>query len=141
MKKQFPAILLAIVCFAGLGATAEAQDRGVIVVTLPFEFVVSGKTLPAGTYRVSRLSDDNLNGLILSTYEDRVSVIVHSIDVECARAAKPNVGFERVGESHFLSRIETSDHIYTINVSRSAILEAKAKQQGGTSASGDSGSS
>ncbi|HMD41259.1 MAG TPA: hypothetical protein VKH15_18370 [Candidatus Acidoferrum sp.] len=138
MKKQFLRMLL-IVCFAALGATAKAQSRGAIVVTLPFEFVVSGKTLPAGTYTVSRFSNDSFDGLILRNQENRMSVFVHPVEVESAQAGKPDMRFERIGESHLLSEIETSDHIYTIGVSRSTIMEAKVKQQGGTSASGESG--
>jgi hypothetical protein len=138
MKKQYLRILLAFVCFAGLGVTAKAQSRGLIVVTLPFEFTVSGKTLPAGTYTLSRLSADNFEGLVLRNEENRMSVFVHPIEVESAHAEKPNVSFERIGESRFLANIETSDHTYTFAVSRTAILEAKLKQQGGTSASGES---
>jgi hypothetical protein len=66
-------------------------------------------------------------------------VFVHPVEVESAQAGKPDMRFERIGESLLLSEIETSDHIYTIGVSRSTIMEAKVKQQGGTSASGESG--
>ena len=140
MKMQYLRILLALVCFAGLAVASKAQTRRELVVTLPFDFVASGKTLPAGNYTVSRLSDDKFGGLILSSYENRVSVFVHPIEVESARADKPNVSFERVGESHFLSKIQTAYDVYTIAVSRVAIMEAEVKQQHGTSASESSGS-
>jgi hypothetical protein len=48
MKNQYLRILLAVVCFAGMGITAAAQGRDLIVVTLPFPSVASGKMLPAG---------------------------------------------------------------------------------------------
>jgi len=51
MKKKYASILAAIICFLALGVAAKAQIRGEIVVTLPFEFVVSGKTLPAAHTR------------------------------------------------------------------------------------------
>ncbi len=54
MNKMYACILLTLVGLLGLGVAAKAQIRGQIVVTLPFEFVVSGKTLPAGTYTLSR---------------------------------------------------------------------------------------
>jgi hypothetical protein len=78
--------------------TAKAESRHEIVVTLPFEFVVGGKTLPARTYRVSRLADDRFEGLILSSYENRISVFVHPVEIESASADKPHLSFERVGE-------------------------------------------
>jgi hypothetical protein len=139
MQKQYLRVLLAAICFVDLGVTANAETRGQIVVTLPFEFVVSGKTLPAGTYTVSRFSDDKSEGVILSSRENRVSVFVHPIEVASARMDKPSVSFERVGESHFLSKIETEHDIYTIPVSRALVLEARGKQTDGTSASRSSG--
>jgi hypothetical protein len=122
MKKKYATILLTLICLLGLGVGATAQTRGKIVVTLPFEFVVSGKTLPAGTYTLSRFADDKSEGLILSSYENRTSVFVHPVEIENAFADKPQVSFERVGEQHFLTRIQTSYDIYNIRVSRSAIM-------------------
>lgn len=92
--KKYASILLTFIGLLGLGVTAKAEIRGEIVVTLPFEFVVSGKTLPAGTYTVSRLSDDKFGGLILSSYENHTSVFVHPIEIESASADKPQVSFE-----------------------------------------------
>jgi hypothetical protein len=156
MKKKYASILLTLICVLGLGVATKAQTRGQIVetqpfdlmvsgpdqivVTLPFEFVVSGKTLPAGKYTVIRFSDDKSDGLILSSYENRTSVIVHPIEIESARADKPNVSFERVGEQHFLSRIQTTRNIYNISVSRLAIMEAAQRSHDGAPVSGSSGS-
>ena len=140
MKKKYASILLTLICLLGLGVAAKAQIRGEIIVTLPFEFVVSGKTLPAGTYTLSRFSDDKFDGLILSNYENRTSVFVHPIEVESAHADKPNVSFERVGEQHFLTRIQTANDVYNIPVSRSLIMEAAARPHDNASASGSSGS-
>jgi hypothetical protein len=62
MKKLCLRIAVSLVGFAGLGITAKAQVVDQIVVTIPFEFVVAGKTLPAGTYRVNRVSDGLRDG-------------------------------------------------------------------------------
>jgi len=115
---------------------AKAQIRGEIVVTLPFDFVVSGKTLPAGTYTLSHFSDDKFAGLILSSHENRTSVFVHPIEIESAHADKPSVSFERVGEQHFLSRIQTGNDVYNIPLSRSVIMEAAARLHDNGSDSG-----
>ncbi len=140
MKKKYASILAAILCFLGLGVAAKAEIRHEIVVTLPFEFVVGGKTLPAGTYRVSRISDDRFEGLILSSYENRISVFVHPVEIESVSADKPHLRFERVGEQHFLSRIQTTDDVYNLPVSRSLITEAAGKSRDNGSTSGSSGS-
>jgi hypothetical protein len=155
MKRKYATIVFTLICILGLSVAAKAQTRGQIVetqpfgdwvvgggdqivVTLPFEFVVSGKTLPAGKYKVIRVSVDKSDGLILSSYENRTSVIVHPIEIESTRPHKPNVSFERVGEQHFLSTIETTHNIYTISVSRSAIMEATQRSHDGAPVSGSS---
>lgn len=140
MKKKYASILAAIICFLGLGVAAKAEIRHEIVVTLPFEFVVSGKTLPAGTYTVSRLADDKFEGLILSSYENRISVFVHPVEIESVSADKPQLSFERVGEQNFLSKIQTANDVYNISVSRSVIVEAAARSRDNRPASGSSGS-
>ena len=139
MKRKFTVILLALIGFLGMSSVAAAQIRGEIRVTLPFEFVVDGKTLPAGTYTVSRFANDKYEGLILANYESRTSVFIHPVEIESASADKPQVSFERVGEQHFLSRIRTSHDVYNIPVFRSVILEAAARSRENASSSESSG--
>ena len=137
MRMHYLRILIALIGVAGLGMAAKAQDQ--IVVNIPYEFVVAGKTLPPGTYRVDRLPDTDSGNLILSSFESSARVMVHSTAVERTQADKPKVSFEQVDGQHFLSEIETADHVFTIPVSRSEIQEAAARSHSGTSASGSSG--
>jgi hypothetical protein len=139
MKKRYAGILLTLMCVLGLGVAAKAEYRGEVVVTLPFEFVVGGKTLPAGTYRVSRVSDDKSTGLVFSSLENHTNVFVHPIEIETAPADKPSVSFKQVGEQHFLSKVQTRNDVYTIPVSRRAVMEAGVRSHDGTPASGSSG--
>ena len=140
MKKLCLRIAVALVSFAGLGVTAKAQVVDEIVVNIPFEFVVAGKTLPAGTYRVNPVSDDRWAGLILSGVKNRASAIVHPNEVESAPADKAQVNFETVGNEHFLSKIETADSKFTIPVSRTAILSASGKSHTDASSGSSVGS-
>ena len=57
MKKPFLFILLALAGFAGLIIPANARAQDQIVVTIPFQFVAAGQTVPAGEYRIARLDD------------------------------------------------------------------------------------
>jgi tetraacyldisaccharide-1-P 4'-kinase len=127
MKKLCLRMAVALVSFAGLGITAKAQAADQIVVTVPFEFVVAGKTLPAGTYRVNRVSDDRRDGLTFRSVEARASAIVHPIKVESAPANKAQVSFETAGDEHFLSKIQTEDNVFIIPVSRAATVLASRK--------------
>ncbi len=133
MRKLYLRIAVALVSFAGLGITAKAQVVDQVVVTIPFQFVVAGKTLPAGTYRVNRVSDDRWAGLIFSSFENRASAIVHPIEVESTPDGKAHLSFETAGDEHFLSKIETADNVFTIPVSRAAILLASEKSHTDTS--------
>ncbi len=49
-------ILFAVAFVLGLSGAAEAESQDEIIVSLPFNFVVGGTTLPAGTYAVDRIS-------------------------------------------------------------------------------------
>ena len=137
MKKKFASMLLTLTCLMGLGVAARATTRVQTVVTVPFEFVVSGRTFPPGTYKLSRVSDDKLGGLVLSN--DHASVFVNAITVASASSDKPQVSFERVGEQRFLSSIRTAYDVYSIPVPRAAIMEAAARQLRQNSTAGTSG--
>lgn len=138
MKKYCLRTLLALVGFVGLSGIAQAEVREQIVVTLPFDFVVRGQILPAGTYTVSSFSDDKLEGLVLSSYDNHVSVIVLPTTVGSAEADKPSVSFKRIGDSNVLSKIETACDVYTFPVSHAPNVEL-SMNSGHTNESGASG--
>ena len=131
MKKLCLRVLVALVGFAGLGFAAKAQAVDQVVATIPFEFVVSGKTLPAGTYWAHRVYTSSERTLVISNYENNVSAIILPTEVESAPTDKPEMSFETAGDQHFLSKIETADHVFAIPVSRAAILLASGKSHTG----------
>lgn len=138
MRKHCLRILIAVFSFAGLGMAARAQARDQLAVTIPFEFVVGGKTLPAGTYNVNRLTDSNPRPLILHSFENHTSVLIVPSQVENGSTDKVHVSFERVGGQYFLSKIATADDVFTVPVSRSATIAVAARNS--TPASSGSGS-
>jgi hypothetical protein len=138
MRKMYSRILIALIGVTGLGMAAKGQAVEQVVVNIPYEFVVAGKTMPAGTYRVNRVFGSNERALVLNSFENRASATVLPTEVASAYANKARVSFEQVGDQRFLSKIETGNTVFTIPVSRSAIMEASAKSHGGASASGRS---
>jgi hypothetical protein len=138
MKKLYMRILIALIGVAGLGVAAKGQAVDQIVVNVPYEFVVAGKTLPAGSYKVNRVSNSNVGVLVLTNFDNRASAMVLATEVNSNVTEKPSVSFEQVGEEHFINKIETTEHSFTIAVSRSEVLEAAARSHSGTSASGSS---
>lgn len=131
-------ILFTLTCFLVFGLTAKADIRGQIRVTLPFEFVVDGETLPPGTYTLSTFTDDKFDGLILSNYDHQISVFLHPVEIKGAPADKPQVSFQRVGNQLFLTRIQTAYDVYNIAVPRSAIMQYAEKSRGDGTSSGNS---
>jgi hypothetical protein len=136
MKKHYASILLTVICFLGLGVGAKGQSQREVVMTVPYEFVAGGKTLPAGTYTVSRVSEDRFGGLIISSYENRSSVFVMPNGFESYPADNVKVRFRQIGDLHFLSKIETANGAYNIPVPHSATMVAGVKQHRDMSASG-----
>ena len=136
MKTKFASILLTLASLTGLVVSAAAQNRREVVVTVPYEFVAGGETLPAGTYTVTRLSDNRLGGLSISGYETKASVFVMASEFESRPLSGYKVTFEQVGDVHFLRTIDVPDGVYTIPLPRSMNLIARTKQHDGMSASG-----
>jgi len=135
MRRQCLRILIALIGFAGFGIAVKAQVLDQVEVNIPYDFVVAGKTFPQGTYRVKRVSITDPRLLTLSSLETRATATILSSWVEDSHAGKNELSFVQVGDEHFLSKIETRNHLFAIPVSRSEILQAKAKSQSGSSAS------
>ena len=115
-----------------MGGAGKAQELDQITVTVPFQFVIAGKTLPAGTYEGHRVSanGDRFTGLVLKNVDDRVSAIVLPVEVESTRG-EAKLSFDQVGDQHFLTRIQTGDNVYNFEIPRKATLLASTPSQSG----------
>jgi hypothetical protein len=136
MKHQLASVLLIITSLFGLAAGAKAETHREVIVNMSYEFVVAGRTLPAGTYTVSRLYDDRLAGLSIVSRDQRSVVLVLANQFENRPASDAKVSFERVGGMYFLRSIETLDGVYTVPLPRSAVLMTKSAHTDGMAGSG-----
>src|SRR5258708_40081234 len=91
MRKHYLRILIALIGVAGLGVAAKGQVVDQIVVNIPYEFVVAGKTLPPGAYRVNRLTDTDPGNLMLSSFERHAEGMVRSHSFKSIHADEPEV--------------------------------------------------
>jgi hypothetical protein len=132
LKTQYLRLLLVLAGFAGFTIPANAQAVDQPVVNIPFQFVAAGRTLPAGEYKVSRLHDWNPRILVLKSYENRASVIVIPAEVEESLPGNTHLSFELAGDQHFLSGIETEDHIYNFDAPSTHTLLATTPHQSGS---------
>jgi hypothetical protein len=123
--------LIAVTFLLGLRVAANADIRDQVLVKLPFEFVVSGTTLPAGTYTVKCLVQQQSNLLLLTNNDNRRSILVHPTERLDASNDMAKVRFRKVGEQRFLSAIQTPEYLYNFPLSPSSILETPATTAGG----------
>ena len=127
MRKHYLRVLIALISVASFGIAAHGQTVDHITVKIPYEFVVSGKILPAGNYSVSRVNESNGGGvLLLSSFENRANVVVIPSQFGSDPSEKVYVKFDVIGEQHFLTTIQTGDHLFTIPVSHKEVMEAQA---------------
>jgi hypothetical protein len=132
MKKSYLGALLTLVCVFGLGISARAQDEQVVA-KVPFDFVAGGKTMPAGTYNVSRVVGPQ-RGLIIRGSDSSAFVLPMVFDAGTADHA--SLGFAHVGDSYFLSKIETLGGVYTVGTPRPMNKVAQMKDNSSLSSSG-----
>lgn len=113
MRKQ---ILKAATMFVGIIAlafvsalAASAQNQRNVVVNIPFDFTVKGKTLPAGEYIVSRGSTADKTGMMIERRNGDANAIVLTAPIQSRENQKESrLVFNRYGEHYFLSQVWTS---------------------------------
>ena len=138
MKTVSVRLLTAFVALSAVAVGARAQEPDQVIVKMPSEFVIAGKTLPAGTYKVYRASANSNRQLIVSGVENREGVIVIATDVERNGGEETHATLERVGDQFVLTQIATAEHVFSIPVSRTK--DAQLAKAAGAPASGSSGS-
>ena len=136
MKTYF-AVVLTMTCLLGLGISARAQDASGVVVNVPFEFVAGGKTLPAGTYSVGRLSPGIHPSLIIDSKDNGAFALVLPIVPDGDSAGRTELSFERAGGKYFLSKVATPAGVYTLLTQRAMTRLAQMNDHGVTSSSGN----
>jgi len=106
-KKIFSAALTCSLLAVVAAATAYAQMPGTAVrATIPFDFSVKGKILPAGDYEIRRITDEPGSLLISSVNDRHERVAFETEPVEAPRIARrAEIVFQRYGDSYFLSEV------------------------------------
>ncbi|MBV9209282.1 MAG: hypothetical protein JOZ52_01565 [Acidobacteria bacterium] len=111
MKKQmfkfFAMIILVImIAFVSALASASAQSPGHnLTASVPFEFSVGDKAMPAGDYSIGRLNSDGA-ALRISNQESNKSVSRLTQDVQASQPkATSLLVFRRYGDQYFLAQV------------------------------------
>lgn len=130
MKTSFLRIFVFMAGFAGLAASAKAQEPDRIQVKIPFSFVAAGETHPAGEYRVTRLRDEGARVLLLINTENRADTVMLFPETQETSHGKAQLAFATIADEHFLSRIQTEDYTYSLSVPQTEALLAAVPSKG-----------
>ena len=109
MKKIFSLVVIGSV-LSLVAPTAQAQLPGMAIrATIPFDFIVRGRTLPAGSYEIRRVTDESLDLLIRNVDDKHDKAMFGTEPVYMNRIPGKNVlVFNRYGDAYFLSEVETA---------------------------------
>jgi hypothetical protein len=137
MKKVYLTAVLMLTGLWGMSINAHAQDVDAVVVSVPFEFVAGGATLPAGQYRVSRVNPGVNQELVINGYKTGGAFLLPLL-FDDNPTNQPTLSFEHVGGKYFLTGIKTLSGVYTMPASREMVMLGKANSPspGSSSASG-----
>ena len=104
MKLSKVSLFVILVAAACLPAAAQAPSFNV-----PFNFVASGKALPAGQYKIQRVFEKNQSAWRIYSAKDSVMLLTAS--VESPQTSHPlSLVFVRVGEGYALSQFWNQEH-------------------------------
>jgi hypothetical protein len=100
--------LLSLLFTLGVAST-YAQSTNILVVTVPFEFSLRGKTLPAGVYIVRRIPEGTTAGLTILRKDGLASAFVLTKPNQAGDRNKVSeMVFHRYGNQYFLAQVWTS---------------------------------
>ena len=105
MKKTYSMIAL-LVLIGSLAATAQAQTSNYKVVraSIPFEFNIGDKTMPAGEYTIRQIDPSSEPGVLRITDNKGDAVLLLKTQMTSGAAAKNSVLlFNRYGGRYFFS--------------------------------------
>lgn len=110
MKKLFSVMVMGCLLSLSLVGSAYAQPPGTAIrATIPFDFTVRGKTLPAGDYELTRIGDESAALLLRNVHVKSEHVVFATEPMEVHRIPHRDVlVFNRYGDSYFLEEVETA---------------------------------
>ena len=110
MRKILSAMMAVCVLAVVIAVTAHAQEPGTAMrASIPFDFIVRGKTLPAGNYELRRITDEPIGLIIQNVDHKRDEVIFRTDPVYAGSEPRHSViEFHRYGDSYFLSEVVTA---------------------------------
>lgn len=109
MKKQALrtfTMLSLVLMLTAVSVCAQSERSGVL--NIPFNFIVGGKTLPAGEYTVEPNRKDSHNVWLVQSRDGHASAFFTTMPVRASETQeKTKFVFHKYGDQYFLSQIWT----------------------------------
>jgi hypothetical protein len=105
MKKHLFALMLALGVALGANVDQTHAQTSTIRVEIPFAFTANSKTLPAGTYRITPVTDNRTVWRIQG--EDPGEFVSVAALAAVRGSGDLQVTFHRYGDKHFLAGFKT----------------------------------
>jgi hypothetical protein len=131
MKKQASIIAATIVVGFLTVFTAQAQTSNTrLTTTIPFEFYVKDRVMPAGEYSVTCLNPTSPNRVLQFRGKDGAGIVIQTGNTVGKRREDARLVFHRIGKKYFLSQawLPADDNGLTIQKSR---IEKELERQVG----------
>ena len=104
---------------------ANAQIIGGLQANIPFQFHAGAANLPAGTYRIRMLDDNDLTLMEISNLDGTRSALMQVQDAEAnSTPAKSELIFNKYGDQYFLSEMFDEG-----NASGSKVIESNYEKK------------
>lgn len=109
MRRQVYILIAMIVLVGSLAVSAQAQNNGrTQMVNIPFEFSVSGQTLPAGEYVVRQINQESANAILQIRSRDGHSNVLIQMDSVIGKQENgARLIFNRYDKQYFFSQAWT----------------------------------
>lgn len=110
MKRQAYTLVALLVLVGSVAVAAQAQNSGrtELRATIPFEFHVGDKTMPAGEYRVVQINPSSSVTALQLRARDGNSVMIQMQSVTAKASDKARLVFNRYADGFYFSQAWTS---------------------------------
>lgn len=104
-------MLIVVLALATAVVSANAQSANRVKASIPFEFVVGDKSLPAGDYLVKSMNVAGDALMIQSADSGKSAVRLTGQTQEMKRSTHARLVFHRYGQTNFLAQVWTGEKI------------------------------
>jgi hypothetical protein len=101
-------VMASVMALTAMASTRVAQAQEPLVIRIPFDFVVGGKTLPAGEYSVNT-SGPERTLLLIDRQDPSASIFMGTNPIVASEPkSESKLVFNRYGDRYFLSQVWTA---------------------------------